>query len=202
MVVIGIGQVVPAVLLGSGHQLAFDRIVLHINQIRANLLLLELRSSAIGAFQDWTFPMEPFIVLPREEGVRLALEAFQVLFPVRQDGIVDMIRHLTHREHPDMVLPGRYTIVGEIDQMVTVSVEQDTAIGGPLVAMGPCILVKFPTLHTSRILAGPDGSLREFRKDLRELQADNTGNREMVCLRMKNATTWISADYRYLPILN
>lgn len=129
--------------------------------------------------------MEPFIVLPREEGVRLALEAFQVLFPVRQDGIMDMIRHLAHREHPDMVLPGRYAIVGEIDQMVTVSVEQDTAIGGPLVAMGPCILVKFPTLHTSRILAGPDGSLREYRKDLRELQADNTGNREMGCLQMK-----------------
>ena len=150
MVVIGISQVVPPVLLGPGHQLAFDRIVLHINQVRADLLQLELRRPAIGAFQDGTFPTEPLIVLPGEGSVRLALEAFQIFLPVSQDGIMDMIRHLTHREHPDMVLPGRYAIVCEIDQMVTVSVEQDTAIGGPLVAMGPCVLVKLPTLHTSR----------------------------------------------------
>ena len=65
-----------------------------------------------------------------------------------------MIRHLAHSQHTDMVFAGQYAVVGEVDKVVTVRIEQDTVVFGPLITMGQCILVKLPTPHTSRLLMG------------------------------------------------
>ena len=98
--------------------------------------------------------MKTLVVFSRKGRVRFALETLEIFLPVRYHGIMDMIGHLAHRKHLDMVLAGHHAVVCEIDEVVAVGIKQDTIIVGPLIAMGQCVLVKLPTLHTSRLLMG------------------------------------------------
>ena len=131
--------------------------------------------------------MKTFVVLPRKGSVRFALEPLEVLFPVRHHGIMDMIRHLTHRKHPDMVLAGQYAIVREIDEVVAVSIEQDTVVVSPLVTVGQCVLVKLPTLHISQLVMGSgQNPCREYRQLFEKKQ----GEKREFCGLIGEALCW------------
>ena len=98
--------------------------------------------------------MKTLVVFSRKGRVRFALETLEIFLPVRYHGIMDMIGHLAHRKHLDMVLAGHHAVVCEIDEVVAVGIKQDTIVFGPLVTVGQCILVKLPTLHISQQLMG------------------------------------------------
>ena len=63
---------------------------------------------------------------------------------------MDMVRHLAQAQHLDSVLAGEDAIQCEIDQMVTIGVEQEAVIGASLVTVGQDIPDKLPTLHISQ----------------------------------------------------
>ena len=103
-----------------------------------------------------------------------------------------MIRHLAQAEYLNPILPGQGAIQGEIDQVVTVGVEQDTVIGAPLVTMGQDILVKLPTLHIAQQKA-ERAFIGEYRKDSPKKQIDGrrmevTGFQVIITRRLRKMT--------------
>ena len=60
---------------------------------------------------------------------------------------MDMVRHLAERQDFDSVLSCHHAVVCEIDEVISVAIEQDTMVGTPLIAVVHDSLIKYPTLH-------------------------------------------------------
>ena len=70
-----------------------------------------------------------------------------VLHEREEGGFGRLVRHLAERQDFDSVLSCHYAIVCEIDEMISVAIEQDTMVGTPLIAVVHDSLIKYPTLH-------------------------------------------------------
>jgi hypothetical protein len=133
MVTERIGEVIPPILFGSFANPAFDRIVVDINEVASCLLVSQFRHTSERALEEGPFPVTNTIVLPGEDGRDIPFEGGQVALPFRDDASVDVIRHLTQFQDPDIVLLGKGAKNGKVHQVVADAVKNDFAINGNLI---------------------------------------------------------------------
>ena len=82
-----------------------------------------------------------------EQLVGLPLESREVFFVFSHYRVMDVVRHLAERQYFDSVLSCHHAVVCEIDEVISVAIEQDTMVGTPLIAVVHDSLIKYPTLH-------------------------------------------------------
>jgi len=58
-----------------------------------------------------------------------------------------MIGHMARGQDGNLVFPGKNTVEGEVNQMVTKIVKEHPAIGRPLIAVVKDIVCKLPAFH-------------------------------------------------------
>jgi hypothetical protein len=133
MIIVRISEIVPPILFGLFADPAFDRIVVHIDEIASGLLVTVFRDASEWTLEKWTFAMADTVVFPGEDSRGIPLEGGQVTLPIRGETPVDVVRHLTQFQDPDAVLPGECAKNGKVNQMVADAVKNDVAINGNLI---------------------------------------------------------------------
>ena len=113
----------------------FDRVVPHIDQVRADFLVTKFRCAAEMMLQQRTGMMAYTVMAQCKNRIALPDKSDQVVPPLGYDRGVNMVRHLTKRQNPDPVFLRRGAEDSKVHQKVALAVEKDSPFLRPLVTM-------------------------------------------------------------------